>query len=107
MRNYDQTHWSGKNRTYDEIINALLDNNQEEPNFLKWNLSNTDKFILYCINKGNHETRKIRNCLEKKGITISMRAIQEHMEKLVQKNLILKEQNGKEYTYILNGKVIK
>ena len=53
LQQWDEIHYVGQRRTYDEIIQEILKNETtEEPDFLKWHLNNSDKLILNAIRKG-------------------------------------------------------
>ncbi len=94
-------------KSYDQTILYLINNNREEPPFLFWqSLNRIEKMVLKSINKGNLTNRKIRNDLLKEEINYSLRAIQMVTERLCELKLIEKIKEGKEYKFkiITEGK---
>ena len=107
LQQWDEIHYIGQRRTYDEIILEILKNeNTEEPDFLKWHLNNSDKLILNAIRKGCKTSGMIREELRKDNIELSLRSVQVHLDSLTTRNLIIRMKGGKEHSYKLNGKIL-
>ena len=107
LQQWDEIHYIGQRRTYDEIIQEILKNeNTEEPDFLKWHLNNSDKLILNAIRKGCKTSGMIREELRKDNIELSLRSVQVHLDSLTTRNLIIRMKGGKEHSYKLNGKIL-
>ena len=107
LQQWDEIHYIGQRRSYDEIIQEILKNEKtEEPNFLKWHLNNSDKLILNAIRKGCETSGKIREELRKDNIELSLRSVQVHLDSLTTRNLIIRMKGGKEHSYKLNGKIL-
>ena len=107
LQQWDEIHYIGHRRSYDEIIQEILKNETtEEPNFLKWHLNNSDKLILNAIRKGCETSGMIREELRKDNIELSLRSVQVHLDSLTTRNLIIRMKGGKEHSYKLNGKIL-
>ena len=107
LQQWDEIHYVGQRRTYDEIIQEILKNETtEEPDFLKWHLNNSDKLILNAIRKGCETSGMIREELRKDNIELSLRSVQVHLDSLTTRNLIIRMKGGKEHSYKLNGKIL-
>ena len=107
LQQWDEIHYIGQRRSYDEIIQEILKNEKtEEPNFLKWHLNNSDKLILNAIRKGCETSGMIREELRKDNIELSLRSVQVHLDSLTTRNLIIRMKGGKEHSYKLNGKIL-
>jgi len=107
LQQWDEIHYIGQRRSYDEIIQEILKNeNTEEPDFLKWHLNNSDKLIMNAIRKGCKTSGMIREELMKDNIELSLRSVQTHLDSLTNKNLIIREKGAKEHSYKLNGKIL-
>jgi len=108
LQQWDEIHYIGHRRSYDEIIQEILKNETtEEPDFLKWHLNNSDKLILNAIRKGCETSVAIREELRKDNIELSLRAIQVHLDSLTNRNLIIRMKGKKGHSYKLNGKILK
>jgi uncharacterized membrane protein len=107
LQQWDEIHYIGHRRSYDEIIQEILKNETtEEPDFLKWHLNNSDKLILNAIRKGCETSGTIREELRKDNIELSLRSVQVHLDSLTTRNLIIRIKGGKEHSYKLNGKIL-
>lgn len=92
-------------RTYDEVVKGLLKEDLEEPDFLKWNLKFLDKQILHYIQEGVDTCPSIRRKLMENEYRISLRAIEQHVNRLEEEKLV-KRIEGRPLRYKINGDVL-
>ncbi len=109
LSSWDETHYIGRKRTYDEIIRALLDSTmEEEPDFLKWNLKPIDKQILSFLRRGKATSREILEEMRKQKVDVTLRTVELRLDNLTAKDLVTrKKEGGRGYHYALNGKIIR
>ena len=112
LQMWDEIHYTGRRRTYEQIIQELLEREKsEEPDFLKWHLKNTEKLVLESIKNGARTSTEIREDLRgHHNIEMTLRAYQNILDSLVEKKLIIrmaKPTDGRAYTYSLNGEILK
>ena len=112
LQMWDEIHYTGRRRTYERIIQELLEREKgEEPDFLKWHLKNTEKLVLESIKNGSRTSTEIREDLRANhNIDMTLRAYQSILDSLVEKKLIIrmpKPTDGRAYTYSLNGEILK
>jgi len=91
--------------TYDEIIKELLRENSEEPDFLKWNLKFIDKQILHYIQEGFDSCPAIRKKLLENEYRISLRAIEQHVNRMEEDKLIIRI-GGRPLQYKINSEIL-
>ncbi|PYB67444.1 hypothetical protein DMB44_09185, partial [Thermoplasma sp. Kam2015] len=103
LNQWDETHYVGHRRSYDEIIRALLSSTmEEEPDFLKWNLKPIDKQILSLLRRGKTKTREILEEMRKQNIDVTLRTVEIRLDNLMAKDLVTRKKDDKRgYSYSL------
>ncbi len=99
-----KTHHAGL-QSYDDIIKRLLKINKEEPDFLKWNLKFIDKQILHYIQEGFDSCPAIRKKLLENEYRISLRAIEQHVNRMEEDKLIIRI-GGRPLQYKINSEIL-
>ena len=92
-------------QSYDDIVKELLNINKEEPNFLKWDMKFIDKKILEYIKTGADSAPAIRFELRYIDYSLSLRAVEYHLNALEEKKLIIKIP-GRPLKYKINSEIL-
>lgn len=103
MRNWDNTRNEGRERSYDEIINDLLDIIPKSTDLSRANLPLRERQILKVLQGGNKtsEEVKLELELEKEGTELSLRAVQTNLSSLMRRGLVSRKRKGNTTEYFL------
>lgn len=99
MKNWDNTRNSGKVRSYDEIINDLLDIIPKSTDLSRANLPLRERQILKVLQGGNKTSDEVKLGLEEEGTELSLRAVQTNLSTLMRRGLVSRKRKGNNLEY--------
>ena len=101
MRLWDDTRNSGRRRSIDEIINDLLALIPKSVDLTRSNLPLRERQILELLRDGAATTADMKEGLNKRGIELSLKAIQDNVGRLVRRGIVGKKRKGNTTEYFL------